>query len=228
MAAPRRYSAGELLTRPGNADVLAASCLSFFCVVGTAIAAPPTLFSSIAESVGVDVGELQLRLPTVLMLSWLLSTACAGSAMERLGVAPCIRLGSLAVALASTAYPLATSLRQLIVLHAVLGASMGLAGVFAHCLLMNVWFLERRGTAIAIVVAFFGAMARCPKEAALPRAPLLNIAASPRRALAPQVSPTPRGRRSSPRSRRRAPGGTPCGCRARRSGSSPSRSPTTS
>lgn len=141
----RRYSAGGLLPRSkreryadgrgelaGNADVLVASSLVFFCVVGSAISAPPTLYRAIAASLAVDVDDLQLRLPSMLMLSWLVATAGVGVLMDRIGVAPCVRLGAFIVALASTAYPLATSHVQLIVLHAVLGIGMALAGVFAQ------------------------------------------------------------------------------------------------
>mmetsp|Transcript_8872 Transcript_8872/g.24497 ORF Transcript_8872/g.24497 Transcript_8872/m.24497 type:complete len:619 (+) Transcript_8872:53-1909(+) len=140
------------------ADVLAASALSFFGIIGAAIAGPATCFVLIAKtyhSDGVEPVDVQLRLSAAMLGSWLVATLFVGRAIEAAGVARCVRAGTALATCACLAYPFAPSLGFLVFIHVLLGTSLAPSGVFAHVMLVSGWFGKARGAALGVLTAFF-------------------------------------------------------------------------
>lgn len=136
-------------------DVLLSLVVILCAVMGVTIVGPPTVFTLMAQSMDCDPVDLELVLPSSMMVAWLVATPLHGALVDVFGAAGAVRLGALLASICAALYPLATGTRTLQVLHIVLGASLALCGVFALLVVLNDWFSARRGLAAAVLVSGF-------------------------------------------------------------------------
>ena len=132
---------------------IAAVCvLVYFFTNGMALFVPQNLFPRFMEAFGATPAEVSRTTAITFGISGLLAPF-VGAAIDRFGVVRVIRTGLLVLGVTFIAYPMARSLQDLYLLHAVIAVGLILSGLMPNVVLPSRWFRERRGMAVGVLVA---------------------------------------------------------------------------
>ena len=132
---------------------IAAVCvLVYFFTNGMALFVPQNLFPRFMEAFGATPAEVSRTTAITFGISGLLAPF-VGAAIDRFGVVRVIRTGLLVLGVTFIAYPMARSLQDLYLLHAVIAVGLILSGLMPNVVLLSRWFRERRGMAVGVLVA---------------------------------------------------------------------------
>ena len=132
---------------------IAAVCvLVYFFTNGMALFVPQNLFPRFMETFGATPAEVSRTTAITFGISGLLAPF-VGAAIDRFGVVRVIRTGLLVLGVTFIAYPMARSLQDLYLLHAVIAVGLILSGLMPNVVLLSRWFRERRGMAVGVLVA---------------------------------------------------------------------------
>jgi len=132
---------------------IAAVCvLVYFFTNGMALFVPQNLFPRFMEAFGATPAEVSRTTAITFGISGLLAPFI-GAAIDRFGVVRVIRTGLLVLGVTFIAYPMARSLQDLYLLHAVIAVGLILSGLMPNVVLLSRWFRERRGMAVGVLVA---------------------------------------------------------------------------
>lgn len=113
---------------------------------------PAGEIESVISQSRVSVASLKLRDMITLFTSGFVAFL-AGTLADRLGPRRLILAGLMLLAVAYWYYGRATTLRDIYLVHALLGIVMSLAGLLVNVILVARWFIRSRGTAIGIALA---------------------------------------------------------------------------
>jgi MFS family permease len=126
--------------------------LVYFFTNGMALFVPQNLFPRFMETFGATPAEVSRTTAITFGISGLLAPF-VGAAIDRFGVVRVIRVGLLVLGITFAAYPMARSLQDLYLLHAVIAVGLILSGLMPNVVLLSRWFRERRGMAVGVLVA---------------------------------------------------------------------------
>jgi MFS family permease len=126
--------------------------LVYFFTNGMALFVPQNLFPRFIETFGATPAEVSRTTAITFGISGLLAPF-VGAAIDRFGVVRVIRVGLLVLGITFVAYPMARSLEDLYLLHAVIAVGLILSGLMPNVVLLSRWFRERRGMAVGVLVA---------------------------------------------------------------------------
>ncbi|MGI9307930.1 MAG: MFS transporter, partial [Gammaproteobacteria bacterium] len=132
---------------------IAAVCvLVYFFTNGMTIFVPQNLFPRLMEEFSANAADVSRSTGITFLCSALLAPF-AGALIDRLGVIRVIRTGLIILGVCFCLYPLAQSLTQLYILHALFALGLVFAGLMPNVVLLSSWFVKRRGAVVGLLVA---------------------------------------------------------------------------
>ena len=124
---------------------VAATCLLVYMFTnGMSIFVPQNLFPRFMETFAATEGEVSRTVAFMFLVPMFLAPF-GGALIDRFGPIRVIRIGLVIMAICFAVYPLAQSVRQLIVIHLGLGLGLVFGGLLVNVMILSNWFVRRRG-----------------------------------------------------------------------------------
>lgn len=130
-------------------------CLMQMVGLGTVLNSSSAFFAIVPGSVGLGMGEFALWLSAYSIAAFV-ATAIAGNLYTKFGAKKVISIAVIVSALATYCFSLATQTWHFVAIGVVLGLSGGMYFLYACPVLMNAWFVKRRGTYLSVANIFSG------------------------------------------------------------------------